>query len=929
MNNDVIDLIVAKQSFDQLNKLVAGIQTADKEFLKLSSTVNSFSKSGFKLKGPKDFVQHTKKANEVSGYLTETIKQQAKAEQTLVRELVKKEQAASATNKAIIKQRYETQQINKQLKEEAVLSSKLSTFYQKQNVILNRLTRRRQDLLLKQKLGIDLDKKEVAELNRLTRAQSRLDRAFKATDEAVGRNQRSVGRYQNALRGLRGVVIGLVGAFGLIEGVRQSFNFTKEAIALAREAKGVEFAFKRLGDTGVDAFQRVKTATRGLISDLDIKTALVDFDNFNLSLEQSDILFEFLAVRAAQTGKSIEELQSSLVEGLSKESKLRIDNLGIATADLNAELEKTPDFLEAVANIARREVAEAGDILDEAANGGEALAASFANAKLNFGRLFEGNSTGLLKLFAKQIDRISAGLSNLKVAFATISQGFRDFITPIVELIQKIPLVNRLFNGTISVLSKFKDALSTPGLNVFADFLRRVGANLSGLGAALSEAKDQVKEFVQSLSAIGEIRFNAFGLPTPSSVKSAFDKIKGVFIEGGYSVAQAYREAYSNAMKPVAEETAEVFKDAEEEVEQSGERVREKLISIFKRIEDSAIRLKAQLGDLFVEGKITNEEYLQRLKDVDQAINDITEGIDAVPTIENPLDGLSGTLIPPSFMLSIQEVENALVNLPWEDSLQIATNFFNEIGNLASTLFAGNIQRIDDEINKNDEKYAKLLENEELSIQQREALEAEQEVKRLEFEKKKREEQKKQAIIQKAFNASQVITNTAVAISKTLAETGVFGIPLTAIVAAQGALQLATVLAQPIPQFAKGKEESDPYTGLMIWGEKQPEVRVSKRGEVDIAKKPTLGFTEKGDTIYPSVSAFEKDVMNQAVILNTISQGERVIQAMMSIKQTDINSQISKEIKKGFAGLKPHRPEAPNYKRLAKEMWLNRYANQA
>src|SRR5699024_9524284 len=137
---------------------------------------------------------------------------------------------------------------------------------------------------------------------------------------------------------------------------------------LAREARGVEFAFERLGEAGVKAFDDVRKASRGTLSELDIKRALVEFDNFNLDIQQAGDLFEFLTVRATQTGKSVEYLRDSLVEGLSKESKLRIDNLGISASELNEELEKTPNFVEAVANIARREVAEAGDILDKAAN---------------------------------------------------------------------------------------------------------------------------------------------------------------------------------------------------------------------------------------------------------------------------------------------------------------------------------------------------------------------------------------------------------------------------------------------------------------------------------------------------------------------------------------------------------------------------------
>ena len=142
----------------------------------------------------------------------------------------------------------------------------------------------------------------------------------------------------------------------LKSGLRFAKQFITDAVQLSIEAKGVEFAFKNLGDQGEDAFNRVKIATRGLLSDLEIKRSLVEFDNFNISLEESATLFEFLTLRATQTGVSVDKLKQSLVEGLSKESKLRIDNLGISAKALNAELEKTPNFVQAVANIAKKEI---------------------------------------------------------------------------------------------------------------------------------------------------------------------------------------------------------------------------------------------------------------------------------------------------------------------------------------------------------------------------------------------------------------------------------------------------------------------------------------------------------------------------------------------------------------------------------------------
>ncbi len=58
---------------------------------------------------------------------------------------------------------------------------------------------------------------------------------------------------------------------------------------------------------------------------------------------------------------------------------------------------------------------------------------------------------------------------------------------------------------------------------------------------------------------------------------------------------------------------------------------------------------------------------------------------------------------------------------------------------------------------------------------------------------------RKQAIADKANALTSIAVNTAVAASRVLEQTGIFGIPAVAFVIAQGALQAATVLAQPLP----------------------------------------------------------------------------------------------------------------------------------
>jgi len=282
--------------------------------------------------------------------------------------LQKSEQArqreANAIEKAKQREAAASEKAAKAAEKEKQKNTELNRSYNKLTAALNKAEKEYKDLAASQGLNSKATITAQKNVQKLRGQIDAINQPIKRFSDNVGNYPKTLGGGIKAIAKLGGA---FVGAFGLIEGLKLAFNFAKESRELALQAKGVEFAFDRLGTRGEKAFNDIKKQTRGLLSDLDIKTSINEFENFGISLEESGTLFEFLSVRASQTGKSVDKLRDSLVEGLSKESKLRIDNLGISTAALNAELKKTPNFVQAVANIAKREVAKAGNILDSAA----------------------------------------------------------------------------------------------------------------------------------------------------------------------------------------------------------------------------------------------------------------------------------------------------------------------------------------------------------------------------------------------------------------------------------------------------------------------------------------------------------------------------------------------------------------------------------
>jgi len=192
-------------------------------------------------------------------------------------------------------------------------------------------------------------------------------------------------------------------------------NFTLEISKLAGEAEGVRAAFQKLPDS-IALMARLKDATKGTVSELDLMKRAVMANNFGISLEALPKLLEFASVRAKQTGQSVDYLVDSIVTGIGRKSKLILDNLGISAVQLTEALggastaaASIEDVANAVGSIAEKELAKMGSMSENASTKIERLAASWTNLKVAIGE--SANNTGIL----------SQGLNMLTKTFDVLS----------------------------------------------------------------------------------------------------------------------------------------------------------------------------------------------------------------------------------------------------------------------------------------------------------------------------------------------------------------------------------------------------------------------------------------------------------------------------------------------------------------------------
>lgn len=170
---------------------------------------------------------------------------------------------------------------------------------------------------------------------------------------------------------------------------------------------------------------------------------------------------------------------------------------------------------------------------------------------------------------------------------------------------------------------------------------------------------------------------------------------------------------------------------------------------------------------------------------------------------------------------------------------------------LVSSMFDRRVSALDKESEKLTEKKDLEIENVNASVLSEEdkadriaVIEAQAEQQQKIIDAKTAETKRKQAIAEKAAAISQIIINFAVGYSKNIGLLGFLGLPLNAILAAQAALQIATVVAQPIPEYKHGKSASDNYEGLAYVGDGyKHELVVEKDGRSWVTpNKPTLTY---------------------------------------------------------------------------------------
>lgn len=213
---------------------------------------------------------------------------------------------------------------------------------------------------------------------------------------------------------------------------------------------------------------------------------------------------------------------------------------------------------------------------------------------------------------------------------------------------------------------------------------------------------------------------------------------------------------------------------------------------------------------------------------------------------------------------------------------KLESDFSESAVELVNSVFEARVQGYENDIEENTAYYDAILDNENLTEEQRSSIEAERDRKENELRAKQREEEKKAFVFKQAL----ALANVGIALAQTLAEIQLAAAAIDAITfgiggsiyraaniplaIATSAIQAGAIVAATIPAFAEGKGDYDNYEGNAIWGEKRREVKISKNGNIEVSPRNIanhLTHVKSDDVIHPNANEYfaglsDSDLMN-------------------------------------------------------------------
>ena len=758
---------------------------------------------------------------------------------------------------------------------------------------------------------------------RLQRLLPNLNEQVLNLERSTGRSQRNVGNYTNAIGGLGEAVseaydlvknlanilpgVGIAGLIGfaagpIIEYISNLDTFKKKAIDVIREtaidSSEYSGAIRDINalKTSISEFQK------GLIG----KTELVD--RFNESIGKQ--------VGELKTATEVEAFYNSKAKDYVKAMFLR--------AQANAALESATN--------------KAGEAQKRAQSGksfSDYIAGSFANLP----EVVAGGSLDLITFFTDPFGKKGAktGLKNAitqvyKDANKAQNQGVKDLEKEAIagfELFDQIQKQADLFSKNKGLNFRIKDK-NKPDTSSIDTLRAQIEAERNAQDAI---AKDEQKSLDTRLAALNNFvnlseRLNE--LDAAKKIKQGKnvgqaraeqntedEKVESDAAERKYKIneragkdlldliksySQRELDVENNKNAKILESTNEVLENIENRRSEAQQKLNESYANRLinqKQFEAESLRIS---NDAAKESLETQIDALQQVIDSEKEFAKFDSSNDKkLAKDQRDLTALKIRLSKLGTDAKISDLDREIEKQKKvRDSIvDFSKEAFDFLKGLSSSTFESRLQDLDSESKALDKNTKRQIENvnesvasEEDKANQINLINARQEAKQAEIDERVRQTKIRQAKADKAAAIASIIINYAVGYSKNISVLGFLGLPLNAILAATAALQIATVLAQPIPAYKGGKSKGDNYSGSAWVGDGgMSELVIEPNGSMWVTPStPTLTNVSSGTEI---ISGPDFKRMLAKPNLNSASGGSSIdLSALVASQNSNANRTI-------------------------------------
>jgi hypothetical protein len=415
-----------------------------------------------------------------------------------------------------------------------------------------------------------------------------------------------------------------------------------ESGKLAAQFQGQQIGLQNLsasfGQSGTAIQAAIQKASKGTISGLQA----IEIANTGLLLGVAKTPAEFEKITKVATtlgralGLSAERSIERFTAGLGRQSKLIIDDLGISTSALDAEIERIAQrdfgrlnksltqaqqasvFTAAALSLGEQKIKAIGDEAGEAQAAFERFAAQSENLQVTFGALLQPLGTGI-------VDALSRAIKTAQQFFAFLGAGFTGIGTiaraVFGELGIAVSRLGQLIKGEISFaefrepLREFSDILDEAGVAAI-DRFKEIASTIEGVSfdeeklvAPIEAQSDALDQAEQSLEAYQSALQQAEQLQLSFARAAEDAAIK--LARANEDVARKQAKSVADLEERQKKDRSKLLKDQQKQLDKF-EKDRQKQIA---KAESDIVKARKEASDKRKEDQRKLQRELQRAQE--------------------------------------------------------------------------------------------------------------------------------------------------------------------------------------------------------------------------------------------------------------------------------------------------------------------------